>query len=294
MAKFEWSEVFTSIEGEAKYAGHPTTYVRFTKCNFKCQKFNNPNNVDTETNEGIGFDPINFKTLQDLPPITVGCDSIYSWDNRFKHMWTAGDTDLLVDQLIEALPNKSFINPKNGFPTILSLTGGEPTLRQKQIPDLLFHPKMADCRHILIETNCSVPIRTDFINALNDWTKAKPQGHRKVTFSNSPKMAASGESWNDAIKPLVALHQQAVDDAEIYFKFVCGDNERDFEEVEKAMQAYGEAGVTKQHNVYIMPMSCISEQQDNIAANVAKMCIDRGYIYCHRVHLDVFNNAIGT
>jgi organic radical activating enzyme len=290
MAKYEWSEIFTSIEGEGPHTGVPTAYIRFTKCNFKCKGFNNPNNVDTETDEGLGFNPTMYKTLQDLPPITVGCDSIYAWDNRFKHMWHSGDTDQLVDQLIDTLPHKSFKNPKNGFPIILSLTGGEPTLRQKQIPELLNHPKMVDCEHILIETNCSVPIRDDFILALDQWKNPK----RKITFSNSPKMAASGEKWEDAIKPQVALRQEMIDGAEIYFKFVCSDSERDFEEVERAMQTYWDAGVSKRHNVYIMPMGCISEQQDSIAANVAQMCMDRGYIYCHRVHLDVFNNAIGT
>lgn len=290
MAKYEWSEIFTSIEGEGPHSGVPTAYIRFVKCNFKCKGFNNPTNVDTETNEGLGFNPIEFKTLQDLPPVTIGCDSIYSWDNRFNHMWKTGDTDQLVEQLIDTLPHNSFKNPKNGFPVILSLTGGEPTLRQKQLPELLNHPKMADCEHILIETNCAVPIRDDFILALNRWKTPK----RKITFSNSPKLRASGEDWDSAIVPAVALRQEMVSGAEIYFKFVCGDDVRDFDEVDKAMRAYWDAGVTKRNNVYIMPMGCVSEQQDTIAAAVAITCIDRGYIYCHRVHLDVFNNAIGT
>lgn len=290
MSKYEWSEVFTSIEGEGPYTGRPTTYVRFTKCNFKCKGFNNPNNVDTETNEGLGWDPTQYKTLLDLPPVTIGCDSIYTWDKRFQHTWHSGDTDQLVDALLEIVPHNSWRSPKTGLPVIFSLTGGEPTLRQKQIPELLNHPKMQDCKHILFETNCSVPLSDDFVMELNRWKT--PQ--RKITFANSPKLSASGERWEDAIKPSVALAQERIRGVEVYFKFVCGPNEKDFDEVERAMQAYWKAGVLVDNNIYIMPMSCVSDQQDDIAARVAQMCIDRGLKYCHRVHLDVFNNAIGT
>jgi len=290
MAKFEWSEVFTSIEGEGPHTGIPTAYIRFTKCNFKCMGFNNPDKLDTETNEGIGFDPTQFKTLSELPPIVRGCDSIYAWDNRFSHMWETGDEEKVLQSVLNTIPHKSWVHPITGQPVILSLTGGEPTLRQKQLPALLKHPLMDQCQHLLIETNCAVPLREDFLVALNSWWHPG----RKITFSNSPKLRASGEKWEDTIKPEIAVGQQSVKRAEQYFKFVCGPNEEDFEEVDRAMQAYWDAGVVRANNVYIMPVACVSDQQDNIAAKVAQMCIERGLNYCHRVHLDVFDNAIGT
>jgi organic radical activating enzyme len=290
MAKFEWSEVFTSIEGEGPYAGVPTAYIRFTKCNFMCKGFNNPTHIDTETNIGLGFDPTKFKTLKELPPITLGCDSIYAWDNRFAHLWQSGNEEQLIDAVLDTIPHKSWVHPVTGQPVILSLTGGEPTLRQKQLSALLNHPKMDDCKHLLIETNCSVPIRDDFINLLNSWWKPG----RKITFANSPKLRASGEKWEDAIKPEVALAQQRVKRAEQYFKFVCDANAEDFDEVERAMKVYWDAGVVQLNNVLIMPTACTEEQQTNIAATVANMCIEKGYTFCYRVHVPVFKNAIGT
>lgn len=290
MAKFEWSEVFTSIEGEGTYTGCPTAYIRFTKCNFTCKGFNNPENINTETNEGIGFDPAQFKTLSELPPIVRGCDSIYAWDNRFSHMWESGDEEKLIRAVLDTIPHKSWIHPVTGQPVILSLTGGEPTLRQKQIPALLKHPLMEDCQHILIETNCSVPIRDDFISALNDWWKPG----KKITFANSPKLRASGELWADAIKPEIAFKQQLVKHGDQYFKFVCGPDESDFDEVEKAMMEYWVAGVARRNNVLIMPTACTIGQQDDIAAQVAQMCIERGYVFCYRVHVPVFKNAPGS
>jgi organic radical activating enzyme len=75
MAKYEWSEVFMSIEGEGPHSGHPTVYIRFTKCNFTCKGFNNPDNVDTLTDEGLGFNPKFYNKLEEIPTVTVGCDS---------------------------------------------------------------------------------------------------------------------------------------------------------------------------------------------------------------------------
>lgn len=299
MAKYEWSEVFMSIEGEAKYSGHPTAYIRFTMCNFQCRGFNNPEKLDTTTHEVLGFNPKDYKDIYTIPLITRGCDSIYSWHDDFKHMWKKGTQDDLAKELHGILPHNTFKNPKSGKRVILSLTGGEPTLRMKFIPELLNLPELAECRHILIETNCSVPLKQDHMHALAEWaaeTPTRPAG--RITWSNSPKLSVSGEKWEEAIRPDIAVmqYQSAAMSGyfDQYFKFVCGPNEEDFAEVEKAMNAYYEGGIPRDVEVYIMPTACIEEQQQEIAAKVAQMCIDRGYIYCHRIQNSVFGNGVGT
>jgi organic radical activating enzyme len=78
MAKYEWSETFFSIEGEAKYSGHPTVYIRFARCNFQCKGFGNPTNEDTTDVKVLGFNPKDYNTLETIPLIVKGCDSIYS------------------------------------------------------------------------------------------------------------------------------------------------------------------------------------------------------------------------
>jgi 7-carboxy-7-deazaguanine synthase len=287
------SELFISIEGEAKYTGYPTVYVRFTGCNFQCKGFNNPYNVEI-TNNVLGFNPADISSLADVPPITIGCDSIYSWDQRFKHMWTTYTIDELANALVDLLPHKQWFHPNTKHPYILSLTGGEPTLRHKQINALLKHPLMQDVKILLIETNGSVPLHESLLTTLYHWLAQVED--RKVVWSNSPKLSASGENWDRAINPTV-INQQLLfgrPDVEQYFKFVCGDSDRDFEEVEKALAVYERYHVDTAGKVYIMPMSCIEEQQVYIAERVAKRCIESGYIYCHRVHLSVFGNSIGT
>lgn len=297
MAKYEWSETFLSIEGEAKYAGHPTVYVRFAKCNFQCKGFGNPEKLDTTKVEVLGFDPRDYKTLASIPLITRGCDSIYSWDDKFAHMWNKGDEFQLSDEVLDLLPNRSFEYP-NGNTIICSITGGEPTLRAKQIPTFMNTPAMSGCKHYLIETNCAVPLQWKFIGDINEWLAA--DSTRKWTWSNSPKLSDSGESWDEAIRPEIAAMQRMVTgrdgkgQVDQYFKFVCEPTEECFAEVERAMAAYYAAGIPTNVQVYIMPQACQEDDQTRIASQVAKMCMERGYIYCHRVHLDVFGNGIGT
>lgn len=294
-AKFDWVETFISIEGEANHTGTPTVYVRFTKCNFECKGFNNPEMKEI-TNDVLGFDPSKYIHVLDLPPITIGCDSIYAWDDRFKHMWISGDADKLIDELEALLPHGAWIHPKTKQPVIFSLTGGEPTLRAKFIPELLNHPRMADCRHILIETNCSVPLTDKFIVALTGWLDG--DARRKITWSNSPKLACSGEDPKKAIRPDIAMKQFDLLkarplQAEQYFKFVVDDSDAGFDEIDRVMQLYWDAGIPQESVVHCMPMACIEEQQQAIAGKVADKCIQRGYRYCHRVHNTIYENAIG-
>jgi 6-pyruvoyltetrahydropterin 2'-reductase len=295
MAKYEWSEVFMSIEGEAKYAGWPTAYIRFAKCNFQCKGFNNPNKEDTTSIAVLGFDPKDYNDIYSIPLIHKGCDSIYSWDEKFSHMWKHGDVSALGQEVFKVLPHNTFLNPISGQRVILSLTGGEPTLRMKQFPELLNDPAFHECRHILIETNCSVPLRSKDLAALSFWAQ---QRNAKITWSNSPKLSVSGELWKDAIKPEIALLQRSIMTdiftCDQYFKFVCGPSETDFEEVATAMNEYYNAGVARNTEVYVMPVACTEEQQQEIATKVAKMCMDKGYIYCHRIQNSVFGNGVGT
>lgn len=312
MAQYEWSEVFMSIEGEARYSGHPTVYIRFARCNFQCKGFNNPENlVEKDGYATLGFDPKDFKTLESIPLLKRGCDSQYAVNPKFAHMWGKGDEKAMAAKVLEVLPHNTFKNPVTGKRVILSLTGGEPTIRLKfwiPILDILYEHGM---RSILIETNCAAPLRDKDLAELYSWAGRKSldtwnnkEGSFKIIWSNSPKISSSGETWKDAIRPEIALKQIKAQEIlslpwpglvnEQYFKFVSGPYETDFREVENAMEEYYQAGIPRDADVYIMPTACTEEQQQEISAKVAAMCMDRGYIYCHRIQNSVFGNGVGT
>ncbi len=310
MAQYEWSEVFMSIEGEAKYSGHPTVYIRFARCNFQCRGFNNPGkDIQPDGYATLGFDPKDYKTLQEIPLIHTGCDSQYAVNPKFAHMWQRGDEKALAAEVLKVLPHNTFKHPVSGKRVILSLTGGEPTIRLKFWIPILEELYVAGMRSILVETNCAAPMRDNDLENLDRWVDSKnfaalDGDEIKVIWSNSPKISGSGEIWKDAIRPEIAFkqyfkntntgHFRRTRFQEQYFKFVCGPYETDFREVENAMEEYFQAGIPRNADVYIMPVACTEEQQQEIASKVAKMCIDRGYIYCHRIQNSVFGNGVGT
>lgn len=295
---FEVNEIFVSLEGEAEYMCRPTNYLRLSRCNLKCPKFNNSNNEIEENGYAtIGFNPKDYNSLSDLPLITKGCDSQYAVNPEFSHLWRHLTVDEVAEELVSVLPHKSWIHPETGQPVIFSITGGEPTLKWKMIPDLLDHPLMKDVRHVLIETNCTVPFKVEFNNRIGNWLGVDKK--RKWTWSNSPKLQASGESRNVAIKPKIAVNQMLDNGSfphqiEQYFKFVVGPHEEHFTEVNEVMAEYHAAGIPKDTPVWIMPEACTEEQQNEIAKKVALMCIEKGFYYSHRVQNSLFGNGIGT
>lgn len=290
------SETFLSIEGEAKYTGIPTAYIRYARCNMKCSGFNNPTqSLEQDGYAPLPFDIIQTTSLDNVPEIEIGCDSQYAVNPKFSHIWLKLTVNQLAERIVDSLPNKSWIYPNTQQKVILSLTGGEPTLQWKIIPELLNHPLLDDLDHVLIETNCSVPINAKFIESLDDWLSKSNK--RLVTWSNSPKLTISGEKHKKAIKPKVALDQMSgtmTNQYEQYFKFVCDDTDDSIQEVLNVMSEYYDGGVPSNVPIYIMPMCCTEQQQVAIQQTIAKTCIQHGFIYCHRVHSTVFGNVIGT
>jgi len=292
---FEISEQFFSLEGEAQFTAHPTYYIRFARCNFKCPLFNNvQSNITSNGYAELGFNPKEYNSLGSLPLISKGCDSQYSVNPEFSHIWMKRTAEEIIEQMFIDLPQGLVY--KTGLPVILSLTGGEPTLMWKRLPEFLFNPKLKDCRHILVETNCTVPFKDEFVQNIYKWLKQDSQ--RIWTWSNSPKISSSGETRDDAIKPNVALMQQSLitscpGQVNQYFKFVCRD-QADIDEVGEVMKIYHSAGIRRDAPVWIMPMACTAEQQNEVSTQIAQACMKVGYLYSHRLQNTLWGNGVGT
>lgn len=292
----EVSEIFYSLEGEFVHTGVPTVYIRFARCNKKCPLWNN--NAEGIRSDGyaeLGFEPEDYADLKSLPTITRGCDSQYAVNPRFAHIWKKYDADELIQTVLDMLPGKSWTNPKSGQPVILSLTGGEPTLKMKWIVDeMLTSPLMKGCKHILFETNCSVPLRSADIERLTTWCNAQKC---KLTWVNSPKLSDSGEIWNRSIIPQIALQQRSGKYfgriGEQGFKFVVGKLE-DIVDVERAMEEYYSVGIPRDTVVGLMPEACTTDQQMQIARDIAQHCMDYGYRFCIRLQNVLWGNEVGT
>jgi 7-carboxy-7-deazaguanine synthase len=296
--KLRYSEAFYSVQGEGKFVGVPSVFLRTFGCNFRCMNFG----VDTKKNrweqhaEGHRYnaevkalldDGIveKTKTFEDLPIVHTGCDTYASIYPEFKDFNKLATVDEVVEHILSLTPQGKWTQD-DGQDIHLIITGGEPLLAwQRLYVELFEHPRMQDLKNVTFETNTTQHLHDDFFKYLNN------NDDLTVTWSCSPKLSVSGESWEDAIKPNVAHEYSLVDNSDMYFKFVVA-NDDDYAEVEKAISAYTDAGV--QCPVYLMPLGGRSEEYTLNVKDVAEACMERGWRFSPRLHISLFGNAWGT
>ena len=281
--KIKVSEKFYSAQGEGRFVGVPSVFLRTFGCNFTCGGFGMPRGeMSTERDQ---IDPKQFRIYEDLPLVNTGCDSYASWDPRFKNLSPSVETDDLAVLLTLLTPNGRWVQ-ENGNDVHLVITGGEPLLGwQRAYPALLEHPNMIDLKNITFETNGTQELQEDFKTFLTAWAF---MNDREVTFSVSAKLSASGELWSDAIKPEIVCSYEEF--GTTYLKFVV-ENPADFDEVDRAVKAYRDAGFSGV--VYIMPVGGVVSVYNGNKFNVADEAMRRGYYYSPRLHVDLWGNSWG-
>ena len=297
--KLRYSEAFYSVQGEGKFVGVPSVFLRTFGCNFRCMNFGLGKDEPSRAEKHKGGQRYNEEVLQlidsgvhettekftDLPIIHTGCDTYASIYPEFKHFNKEATIDEVVEHLLSLTPNGKWVQD-NGQDVHLILTGGEPLLAwQRLYIELFEHPRMQDLKNVTFETNTTQNLHDDFFAYLNDTDKFT------VTWSCSPKLSTSGEAWDDAVKPSVASQYSIVSGSELYLKFVVADRS-DIDEAERAVSAYQDAGI--QCPVYLMPMGGRSEEYNLNVQEVANICMEKGWRFTPRLHISLFGNAWGT
>ena len=284
--KIKVSELFYSIQGEGRYMGVPSVFLRTFGCNFRCQGFGMPRGeLSTDADEiaeiHSGYP---FKSYETLPLVTTGCDSYASWHPDFKELSPMMETSGIVNRIMEILPHRRWEDEH------LVITGGEPLLGwQRAYPDLLDHPKMTGLKEITFETNGTQKLTPEFKESLIKWKITNHQLNRELTFSVSAKLPCSGEKWEEAILPEVVCEYEQVGTA--YLKFVIA-TEQDFADAECAISAYRTAGF-KGH-IYLMPVGGVESVYSLNNKAVALIAMKNGLRYSDRLQIPLFRNAWGT
>jgi len=284
MSKIKIAELFYSIQGEGRYMGVPSVFLRTFGCNFKCAGFGMPRGELSKEVESISERITEFKVYEELPLVSTGCDSYASWDPRFKDLSPMLTSDAIAERIEEILPHNEWKDEH------LVITGGEPLLGwQRAYPDLLRHPKMAGLKEITFETNGTQKLTEEFKEYLVEWQMPNMDFAREVTFSVSAKLPCSGEKWEEAILPEVVCEYEQVGTA--YLKFVIA-TEQDFADAECAIAAYRKAGF-KGH-VYLMPVGGVESVYALNNKNVALLAMKNGLRYSDRLQVPLFKNEWGT
>jgi organic radical activating enzyme len=283
MSKIKIAELFYSIQGEGRYMGVPSVFLRTFGCNFKCAGFGMPRGeVSHEATDIAATHTMikPFEKYEELPLVSTGCDSYASWHPDFKDLSPMLTSEAIADRIMEILPQDHWKEEH------LVITGGEPLLGwQRAYPELLSHPKMAGLKEITFETNGTQKLTPEFKEYLSDWN----DWNREVTFSVSAKLPCSGEKWEEAILPEVVCEYEEVGTA--YLKFVIA-TEQDFADAECAIAAYRKAGFTG--HVYLMPVGGVESVYALNNKNVALLAMKNGLRYSDRLQVPLFKNEWGT
>ena len=286
MSKLKIAELFYSIQGEGRYMGVPSVFLRTFGCNFKCAGFGMPRGELSHEATDIAathtmITP--FTNYKDLPLVSTGCDSYASWHPDFKELSPMLSSDAIADGIMDMLPYEEWRDEH------LVITGGEPLLGwQRAYPDLLSHSKMAGLKEITFETNGTQKLTPEFKEYLLGWDRHDHQ-QREITFSVSAKLPCSGESWEDAIKPEIVCEYEQVGTA--YLKFVIA-TEKDFADAECAIAAYRKAGF--KGYVYLMPVGGVESVYALNNRTVADLAMKNGLRYSDRLQVPLFKNEWGT
>ena len=288
--KLKISELFYSAQGEGRFVGVPSVFLRTFGCNFTCSGFGcKPGENSTEADD-VAKQIHLYPDFASLPLVNTGCDSYASWHPAFKELSPTIETEWVVDSLLTATPNGKWVQD-NGNDVHLVITGGEPLLGwQRAYEELISNPRMADLKNITFETNGTQKLQPRFRDYMYEWQRAPLGGPktREITFSVSAKLSASGEKWEEAICPdIVASYQEL---GTTYLKFVVETPEH-FEEVERAVKEFRAGGFTGV--VYVMPQGGVVTPYAANRVKVADWALTKGYYYSPRLHVDLWGNGWG-
>jgi len=285
MSKIKIAELFYSIQGEGRYMGVPSVFLRTFGCNFKCAGFGMPRGELSVEAEDIAEVAHMYNRYEELPLVSTGCDSYASWHPSFKDLSPVLTTDAIVDRIMQILPYGEWRDEH------LVITGGEPLLGwQRAYPDLLDHPRMSGLKEITFETNGTQEISKEFASYLHTWAHHHNQDFwREITFSVSAKLPCSGERWEEAILPEIVCSYEEL--GTTYLKFVVA-TEQDFADAECAIAAYRAAGF--EGHIYLMPVGGVETVYALNNRAVADIAMKHGLRYSDRLQVPLFKNEWGT
>ena len=264
-------DLWLSIQGEGRFAGHPSLWARVFGCNLKCPGF--------------------------------PCDTEYSWNPDFKDQTLTYTAQEIVDGWIKLLitpenPTGLFRHPLTDTDVHFIFSGGEPLLAkyQKLIVEVIEALARANVENvpinITVESNGTQPLTPELIDAIeklhtNDGVMFFSV---KMFFSLSPKLqSVSGEVGAVNI-------QNIIDIASEYYsqiKFVCDESvecEQELDAIVKELQS-------KKHHFtmfdyWVMPLGTTREDQLQIAGIVEKYQA-KGYRIATRNHTYIWSDAKG-
>ena len=247
--------VFFTLEGEGKYIGYPSVFMRLSMCNLTC---------------------IGFKS-EDAP---FGCDSYVSWSKKNKMTFEE------IAQLFE----KNDYHEKLKQGAILKITGGEPFIQQKNLIEFVKFivdrwgfgegsgkEYFDSTLHIDFETNGTIMPSDEWHELLGTY----------VSFTTSPKLSSNGDPEEKRFKPDVLRY---LIENGACFKFVA-KQESDLNEVLEKYVNNPDVGLPSEL-VWVMPMCGSRKELLEVGPVVAEIAKKYCFKFSNRMHLQIWDKAL--
>jgi len=247
-------EEFFSIQGEGKYAGYPSYFLRTGGCNLSCPGFKSQYSVNGKPK--------------------YGCDTYFAVDSTFKESWQRVEESA---PLIEKL-KKEFKNI--GYNPHVVITGGEP---------LLYYQDRAflEVVSFLINQNIKVTFETNGTIEIN--FKKYPI-YKEAIFALSIKLSNSNEPKAKRLnkKAIEAIGKNA---KEYFFKFTLS---RELIQSSAKEEIKEISSLIPNTPIYCMPVGECRETIWGNDVAVFEFCKENNYIYSDRLHIRVFDKTQGV
>ena len=251
---FYLTEQFFSIQGEGKYAGVPSYFLRTGGCNLGCPGFGASYRVGSE--------------------IKMGCDTYFAVDSAFASQWSKIEE---AESLISDLGDR-FV--EIGYKPHMVITGGEPLVYHQ---DSVFYAVVEwlvfEGVKITFETNGTIEIDFDRFPA-----------YRETVFALSIKLANSGEPKEKRINR-AALESISKGAKEAFFKFTIDKRLTEstaYDEIREITDPFPGS------EIFCMPVGESRDTIWKNDEAVFAFCMVHNFRYSDRLHIRVFDTTQGV
>lgn len=250
-----------TIQGEGKLAGTPSLFIRLAGCNLRC-------------------------IWQMSDGSFCRCDTSYaSFHPENKKVWE-------VSEIVAVVKN----NIGNMHHVVI--TGGEPLLQKKGVAALSKALKSELDVHITIESNGTLFDKeltkyVDLFSISPKLSNSNPS-EKKMAFYNEKECGAS--KFHHEIRRNMSALQNYVDhsvkgDIDLQLKFVVGKQQAADEILKDYLSVLKNY---KKEDILLMPLGATHEEIAQSNPLVLKMCIENGWKYTPRIHIEIFGSKKGV